>query len=116
MPRDLLVSVLDMLAAIERAGRLVEGLTEVEFLDNERAQWAVFSQIVILGEAANRIDPGFRRFHQGIPWSHAIGMRHRLIHGYDNVDWRRVWRTLQDDFPPLMESLRRISSGGHEIA
>ncbi|MBM3313082.1 DUF86 domain-containing protein [candidate division WOR-3 bacterium] len=35
-------------------------------------------------------------------------MRHRLIHGYGSVDWRRVSQTLTNDLPPLLEQLREL--------
>lgn len=28
-------------------------------------------------------------------------MRHRLIHGYDEIDWQTVWETVCDDLPKL---------------
>jgi uncharacterized protein with HEPN domain len=64
---------------------------------------AVFSQIVILGEAAGRVDKVFQADHAEVPWASIIGMRHR--HGYDSVDWHRVWRTLSDDLPTLHSHL-----------
>ncbi|MCE5254260.1 MAG: DUF86 domain-containing protein [Actinomycetia bacterium] len=75
---------------------------------NELVQWAVFSQIVILGEAAGRVDRLFQDEHSGVPWASIIGMRHRLVHGYDSVDWDHVWRTLRDDLPPLLEQLTAL--------
>ncbi len=33
------------------------------------------------------------------------GMRDRLIHGYDVVDWGEVWRTATKDVPDLLERL-----------
>lgn len=108
MPHDPLSAVLDMIQAIEKARRLSAGSGESEFLADERSQWAVFSQIVILGEAASRLPRDFRALHPAIPWQEAIGMRHRLVHGYDDVDWQRVWKTLRDDLPSLLEQLKAL--------
>jgi uncharacterized protein with HEPN domain len=41
-----------MIQAIERAQRLTADLSEADFISNEPVHWAVFSQMVILGEAA----------------------------------------------------------------
>jgi uncharacterized protein with HEPN domain len=35
-------------------------------------------------------------------------MRHRLVHGYDSVDWVRVWKTLRNDLPPLLQQLKAL--------
>lgn len=73
-------------------------------------------QIVILGEAAGRMDRTFQQAHSDIPWRSVTGMRHRLVHGYDSVDWARVWKTLQDDLPPLLQRLKELipDEGGRE--
>ncbi len=42
-----------------------------------------------------------------IPWSQIIGMRNRLIHGYDIIDYDLLWDTVNFDLPPLIRSLRR---------
>jgi uncharacterized protein with HEPN domain len=34
-----------------------------------------------------------------------IGMRNRLIHGYDSVDLDILWETVRDHLPPLVEQL-----------
>ncbi len=36
-----------------------------------------------------------------------IGMRHRLVHGYYDIDLDVVWNTLTTDLPPLIEELER---------
>jgi len=33
-------------------------------------------------------------------------MRHRLVHGYADVDEEVVWKTVIEDLPPLIKSLR----------
>jgi uncharacterized protein with HEPN domain len=113
MPRDPFAPILDMVVAIERAQRLAGEMSEQEFLSDDRAQWAVHSQIIILGEAAGRIDREFQGRYPDIPWTQAISMRHRLIHGYDTIDWERVWSTLQDDLPALLVPLKRLLPEEH---
>jgi uncharacterized protein with HEPN domain len=38
-------------------------------------------------------------------------MRHRLIHGYFDVDLDRVWQTITTDLPPLVKQLEIIVKG-----
>lgn len=40
-----------------------------------------------------------------IPWQDIVAMRHRLIHGYFDIDLDIVGSTVTDDFPPLAEQL-----------
>lgn len=43
--------------------------------------------------------------HAHIPWPDIIGMRHRLIHGYDEVDLDIVWEVVSRDLPSLAAAL-----------
>ena len=43
-----------------------------------------------------------------IPWGEIVGMRNRLVHAYFDVDIGLVWRTVQEDLPPLIAQLERI--------
>jgi len=52
--------------------------------------------------------PEGREQWQAIPWRGIIGLRNRLIHGYDAVDLDILWTIVQDDLPPLIDELRRI--------
>jgi uncharacterized protein with HEPN domain len=42
--------------------------------------------IELLGEAANRLPHELRAAARDVPWESIIGMRNRLIHGYNTVD------------------------------
>jgi len=37
-----------------------------------------------------------------------IGMRNRLVHGYDVIDFDLLWDTVTSDLPPLIEALQEI--------
>ena len=36
-------------------------------------------------------------------------MRNRLIHGYDQIDLHIMWDTIEDDLPPLITELEKLS-------
>ena len=42
-------------------------------------------------------------------WPKVVGMRNRLIHGYDFVDYAILWDTITEDFPPLTIELEKLS-------
>jgi len=69
---------------------------------------AVTRLLEILGEAANRVSEEKQQQHSDIPWREIIGLRNRLIHGYDSVDLRIVWHVVTNDLPPLIEQLEDI--------
>lgn len=71
-------------------------------------QLALVRLLEIVGEAANRVSKEAQRRHRSIPWAAVVGMRNRLIHGYDIVDLDIVWNTITADLPSLIESLETV--------
>ena len=50
--------------------------------------------------------------YPSIPWPQIVGLRNRLIHGYDAVDFDILWDVLQFDLPALIAELRAIFAAG----
>jgi len=80
-------------------------------LDTDRQFCLALTHLVeIMGEAAARVSPEGRECWQAVPWREVVGLRNRLIHGYDAVDLNILWTIVRDDLPPLIAELRRILS------
>jgi len=107
MSRELMPLV-DILLAANRAMEFKKGYDADRFKSDTRTQWAVYGQTVVIGEAAGRIDREFQLSHPEIPWSDMIGMRHRLIHGYDDIKWDRVWDTVITHLPRLKAAIEPL--------
>ena len=63
----------------------------------------------IVGEAAAHVSNATHEKHTDIPWTQMIGMRNRLIHGYDIIDADVIWQTITEDLPVLIKTLTRIN-------
>jgi uncharacterized protein with HEPN domain len=98
----------DMLRAAAAALRFAQGLDQAAFMASELHQDAIIRQVSIIGEAANRISPGFRSSHPQIPWKDMAGMRHRIVHNYADVDIDLVWAVVGKHLPDLIEKLRQV--------
>lgn len=93
-----------ILSAIERIDRHTAGIDKAGFLKSELVQDAVIRNIEVIGEASNniqRVSPEFAAQHGDIPWLVMYTMRNRVSHGYDQVDFEIVWKTIQGDLPAL---------------
>ena len=105
MPRDL-EALQDMAIAAKKIRRFVEGVTSAQFMANEEKQSAVYGQLIVLGEAANRVTPEGQAALAHIPWRQIIGTRNRIVHGYDDIDWDIVWNIATIELPILLSNLR----------
>jgi uncharacterized protein with HEPN domain len=59
----------------------------------------------IIGEAACRVSSEYRSAHPDLPWRKMMGMRHRIVHDYMEVDEDIVWDTVQKDLEPFVAQL-----------
>ena len=100
--------LLDMLLAAREAAELASGATFAAFECDRTLQLAVLKSVEIVGEAASRVSADTRELHPEIPWSGIVGMRHRLVHGYFNINLVRVWETVERDIPRLIAQLEPL--------
>jgi uncharacterized protein with HEPN domain len=78
-------------------------------LDGNRMLALALTRLVeVVGEAAARVPRDVQLQSPDIPWSDVVGMRHRLIHGYDEVDLTMLWETVRTDLPELIRQLDRL--------
>jgi uncharacterized protein with HEPN domain len=114
MLRGDLVRLRHMLDAAKEAIAFSKGKSRAN-LDTDRILvLSLVKCLEIIGEAANGVSAALRDKHPGIPWLDIIGMRHRLIHAYYDVNLDIVWRTITDDLPPLIASLEEIVPVGEK--
>lgn len=92
------VAVCDVLAQIADAGSEV-------FVEDTRSQWAVEMGLIRIGEAVNRFPPEVREAYPEQPWREIVAMRNLAAHQYDDLDPRRVWRTLTGSVPEMRDYL-----------
>ena len=89
---------------------LLSGKSRADLEADRVLSLAVVRLLEILGEAARRVPSEMQQLHPSIPWSYIIGMRNRLIHGYDRVDLDIVWSVVVADLPSLVAELEGIAA------
>jgi uncharacterized protein with HEPN domain len=94
-----------MLDASREAVGFAEGKSRADLHADRGLQLILTRLLEIVGEAANKVPQTTRDLHPEIPWSAAIAVRNRLIHGYEDVDLDIVWQTVEEDLPRLIASL-----------
>jgi uncharacterized protein with HEPN domain len=108
--RDNQLRLHHMLDAAEELLEFTAGKTYEDLLEDRALQHTSLHCLQIIGEAANAIDRDFRDAHPEIPWRVIIAMRHRLIHGYFDVELSIIWDTITLNIPTLLTHLRSLLS------
>ena len=86
---------------VVRLCRLAEALADRgrEWYDSDpelnAPKLAADSVVLKMGEAVRRLPAGFLTEREDDPtWRRAVGMRHRIAHEYDAVDYEIVWTVI----------------------
>jgi uncharacterized protein with HEPN domain len=62
----------------------------------------------ILGEAVKRLPPELCQRYPAVPWKLVAGMRDRVSHGYDGIDYAMLWDTVHEDVPGLLATVEQM--------
>jgi uncharacterized protein with HEPN domain len=106
MPNRLPKHLHDALTAARLALRFAADVDEAGYRADVMLRSAVERQLEILGEACRRAldqEPGLR--NQWPEAVMAVGLRNRIIHGYDKVEHGLVLETVRRDLPLLITRL-----------
>jgi uncharacterized protein with HEPN domain len=98
----------DILAAVAEIETFIAGLNRDQFLADAKTLKAVVADLTIIGEAARYVPDPIVQGHAEIPWPLMTGMRHRIVHGYYQVDPMIVWDTCENDLAPLVQPLQQL--------
>jgi uncharacterized protein with HEPN domain len=99
-----------MLEAAQDAINFAHGRMREDLGRDRMLALAIIKSIEIIGEAASKITEDFKSTHGNIPWNDIVNMRHRLTHAYFDVNLDIVWKTVENDLPDLISTLKKIIS------
>jgi len=84
------------------------GLSRADYDQDENLRLDPAHLVQVIGEAARRASPETQKAHPEIPWANIIGMRHKVVHDYLEVDEDIIWAVARVDLPALVKALERI--------
>ncbi len=101
--------IADCCAAV---GRFAAGKNFPDYLANDMFRSAVERKLGIIGEAFSKLEAADPVLTEGFPeLRKIIGMRNRIVHGYDNVDEELVWDVVQNRLPALQQKVELLLDG-----
>ena len=71
------------------------GITPELLLEDEFSQWAVTTPL----------------YNPEQPWNMVAGLRHRLVHDYDGINWSIIVEVLFEDMEPFVTAVNAILAG-----
>ncbi len=110
MRKDDRLHLQDILDCIQQIKIYLRNLNWEDFKTDSKTKDAVLRNLEILGEAATRLSNKFRDEYAKLELYKAIGMRNQLIHGYDKIKLKIIWKTIKEDLPKLERQIKRILS------
>lgn len=98
--------LLDMLQSAELIVRYTAECSREEFISNIQLQDSVIRRLLVIAEAAKRVSVTTRQNLTSISWKEINGMRNRLVHEYDNINFNIVWNVVSQEMPILIKELK----------
>ncbi len=85
-----------------------EQITPEMVFHEEPIQWAVTTPLYNIGEHVANLSDEFKGAHSEIPWVKIAGLRHRLVHHYEDTNWTVICAILYDVLPKFLDELNAL--------
>lgn len=108
MQKDDQVYLGHMLDMAQKAVSLAKDKRRFDFDADEMMRLALAHLLQIIGEAASHISKECQDVNGQIPWKAVIGMRHKVVHDYMDINEDIIWGTVTQDLPLLINELKKI--------
>ena len=97
----------DILEAVNSIENYISNVDFIQYQKNKMVRRAVEREFEIIGEAMNAMLKADNSI-QITSAERIIGMRNRVIHGYDKIDNGLVWGTIKKHLPVLKEEVSEL--------
>ena len=100
---------------IDMAGKLLgyireNHISEEQILSDYAVQWTITTPLYNIGEHTYNLSKELKAAHSEVPWSQIAGMRHRLVHQYEDTNWSIISYVIFHELEPYMNQLTGILS------
>ena len=116
MNERLLKRLFDARAAAASAVHFVADCTRDDYLSNDLLRSGVERKLEIVGEALNRAQLENKEVAFLVPdLRRIVGLRNRIIPGYDDLDDLQIWAIVRDNIPDLIQQLNRVLDENQDV-
>lgn len=61
-----------------------------------------------MGELVKKIDKNYEKENDHIPWRQIYGLRNKIVHDYEGVNFTLLWSIIDEDLKELKSELERL--------
>lgn len=85
-------------------------ITKEQLLNDEFSQWAVTTPLYNIGEQVYQLSSTIKESHPEFPWSMVSGLRHRMVHDYEGINWTIIVEVIFEDMEPFVKEVKQLLS------
>ncbi len=84
-------------------------ITKESLLNDIFTQWAITTPLYNIGEQVYNLSSEFKQSYPEIKWNLVSGLRHRLVHNYEGINWSIIVEIVFEEMDVFINELRKIS-------
>lgn len=93
---------------INDVNQYIHGLSFKQFMADKKTISACAFTVSQIGEISKDISLETQEEYDFIPWKSIRGMRNKIIHDYENIDFAVLWGTITKSLPDLLKQIDEI--------
>jgi len=98
----------DILTYAKFSLSFVDNMDYKSFVNDTKSVFAVIRTLEVIGESSNRVSHEIKSKYPALPWHKMRGMRNRIVHNYDNIDYMIIWNVIENEIPELIKQIELI--------
>lgn len=98
----------DMLEHAKFSIEFSKNITFESFKNDPKTAFAIVRTLEVIGEASNRVPDELKEKYSNLPWHKIRGLRNRIVHNYDDIDYEIVWNIVKIELPKLIQQIEAI--------
>jgi uncharacterized protein with HEPN domain len=93
---------------INDVAQYIHELSFEQFMTDKKTISACAFAVSQIGELAKDISLSVQKEYSDIPWKSIKGMRNKIVHDYENIDFAVLWGTITKSLPELLNQINKI--------
>lgn len=97
--------IIDAISSVQKA---LDDVSYEELCTNDVLSKSVAFNLLIIGEAANKLSKLFTFQYPNLPYREMIGTRNVIAHEYYQINYEIIWKVYKNHLPQLKTQIEQI--------